>query len=131
MKMTSKDILDILGIKVGDEIVVNGDKYKLIIDYKGDYIFVDKDAFKLLVEDLIDLEFEYIEHKKKVGETKCDDYEKCKDCPLKLLNCEICGYWDRNWPLYKVLNEACASTRMNADHPIYLAFKAELDNEVE
>lgn len=132
MKITSEDILKTLGINVGDYVIVNGVKYKLITtkDEEG-YIFVDPDAYKLTVSDLIDIEeFEHIKNKGKVGETRCCDYKLCSECPLCILSCENV---DRagDWFLYAILNEVCYKAGMKSDNPIYKAFRAELDKEVE
>ena len=140
MKKTNRELAEFYGITVGD-IVTIYDEGGVVY---GVFECKDLDAMCPLrvitcrdiclnsmgIGHIRNRRYEVSKPKKKIGETRCDDYS-CESCPLRLLDCEQCGYWDTNWSLYKILNEACASTGMNADHPIYKAFKAELDKEVE
>lgn len=67
------------------------------------------------------------EPKKKIGETRCCDYNCCKSCPLSMANC-CC---DEEGTLYEILDKTFENDGVDKDNPIYKAFRAELDKEVE
>lgn len=138
MRKTNKELAEFYGIKEGDivEVTLNSGA---VFPFKVENL----DAIHPLKyegqldsrrEDLTCIgnrEYKIIKPKKKYGETMCDDYENCDKCPLYLLRCD--GYDGKNtkWPLYRVLNEICYKVGMKSNNPIYKAFRAELDKEVE
>ena len=134
MRKTNKELLDFFGLKFGDKIKIElfeNEVFEVIDDDFEDVRLKSSGGCRYFLSSLTNKEYEVIKPKKKIGEIRCCDHDDCEDCPLTLFECERCGYWDANWSLYKILNEACASTGMNADHPIYKAFRSELDKEVE
>ena len=131
ISITTEEILDDLEIKIGDTIEIDGHSYKLIFNDDCKFVFMDADGNTLLVKDIIDKIVTHIPAKEKVGETKCRDY-CCSECPLHILHCyQSLDNFDVNWPLYRVLNEMAYKGGLKSDNPIYLAFRAQLDKEVE
>lgn len=65
--------------------------------------------------------------KKKYGETKCDDYNCCKSCPLRMANCR----YVEGGTLYEILDKSFERDNIDKDNPIYKAFRAELDKEIK
>lgn len=130
--ISTEEILDDLEIKIGDTIEIDGHSYKLIFNNDDcKFVFMDADGNTLLVKDIIDKIVTHIPAKKKVGETLCSEH-LCMKCPLHILYCYQClDNFDVNWPLYRVLNEMAYKGGLKSDNPIYLAFRAELDKEVE
>lgn len=130
--ITTAEILDDLEIKIGDTIEIDGHSYKLIFNNDDcEFVFMDADGNTLLVKDIIDKMVTHIPGKRKIGETKCRDYS-CNKCSLGILRCHQClDNFDVNWPLYRVLTEMAYKGGLKSDNPIYLAFRAALDKEVE
>lgn len=144
MRKTNRELAEFYGIEEGDIVTIYDDDGDDSIFY-GEFKCEDLDEMCPLIvitcrEDCLksmgignirNRRYEVIKPKKKVGETLCDDYENCHECPLYLLRCD--GYDGKNtkWPLYRVLNEICYKVGMKSDNPIYKAFRAELDKEVE
>lgn len=141
MQKTNEELAEFYGIEVGDTVTVfneGGDIY-------GEFLVRDleiycplkvirceeDDLYAMTIGSINTKRYEVTKPKKKVGETLCDDYENCRECPLYLLRCD--GYDGKNtkWPLYRILNEICADAGMKTDNHIYKTFKAELDKEVE
>lgn len=143
MQKTNKELAEFYGIKVGDVVKIYDQSG--ISDYDLTFNVVLRDGIKLIRTDLrrgtkfdpwilADRRYEVIEPKKKVGETKCGDYDKCSNCPLYYLHGCKDGSTDGNETLYDLINTAFymkTGNKTYADHPIYKAFKAELDKEVE
>lgn len=138
MKKTSKELADFYGIKVGDEVNVFNDDGTIY------GIFLVKDLEERCPLQVIhcprepyvkamdvyhigDKNYEIIKPKKKYGDLKCKDFYSCNECPLQVFSC---GNVADN-TLYGVLEETCIKHRYDINHPIYKAFKAELDKEVE
>lgn len=130
--ISTEEILDDLEIKIGDTIEIDGHSYKLIFnDDDCKFVFMDADGNTLLVKDIIDEIVTHIPVKEKVGDTKCRDY-CCNECPLHILYCyQRLDDFDVNWSLYRVLDKMARKDGLKSDNPIYLAFRAELDKEVE
>lgn len=134
MKFTTADLVEHLGLEVGDKVVIRNEKYELkeTTDEEG-YMLVDADGYVIPVAELVDKEFEHIKPKKKVGEKKCCEFANCNTCPLSCLNCDAIDSFERgSWPLYRILNETFYSCGIgNSEDPIYKAFRSKLDKEVE
>lgn len=130
MQKTNKELAEFYGIEVGDTVRIYSNEkdyadYKVILinDIKlepinGNWIF---DPFIIA-----DRKYEVIKTKK-YGDLKCDDLCRCEECPLQVFTCRnITGN-----TLYGILEESCIKFGYSTDHPIYKAFKAELDKEAE
>ena len=141
MKKTNKELAEFYGLKVGDTVKIYDESG--ISDYDLTFNVVLRDDIKLIRTDrgngtdefdpwiIADRRYEVIKPKKKVGETLCSEH-LCMKCPLHILYCYRClDNFDVNWPLYRVLNEMAYKGGLKSDNPIYLAFRAELDKEVE
>lgn len=140
MKKTQKELAEFYGITIGD-IVTIYDEDGIVY---GVFECEDLDAMCPLrvitcrdiclnsmgIGHIRSRRYEVSKPKKKVGETCCCDYMHCGDCPLCVLTCNSVAK-DNRWPLYRLLNEVCSSYGMKSDNPIYKAFRAELDKEVE
>lgn len=136
MQKTNKELAEFYGIKVGDVVKIY-DKSG-ISDYDLTFNVVLRDGIKLIRTDLrrgtefdpwilADRRYEVIEPKKKYGDLKCKDFYSCRECPLRAFSC---GSVADN-TLYVVLDETLIKHGYGTDHPIYKAFKAELDKEVD
>ena len=136
MKKTHKDLLEWLGLKVGDEIRFNDSPNKWIVnethlelDPKVDrYIeggFKIVDQFPII--HLIEMEFNILPKPKRVGDLKCKELG-CIACPLRVLS--YCGKRkEQGDTLYKILNY-WNNEYPNFDQEIHDLLKARLDKEV-
>lgn len=90
MKFTSGDLLRVLGLKVGDVIKTSvGDIFE-IVEVNFIYLYLKNAEGRAIAWQsnyLIDLEFEILPPVKKVGDMRCKDFEVCKECPLRFINC--------------------------------------------
>jgi hypothetical protein len=133
MKFTSEDLLKAMGLKIGDVIKTSvGDIFEIV---KDDFIYLylkndEGRATDWQSSYLINLEFEIITPKKKIGDMKCDEM-LCRKCPLKAIDCDARG---------KTLYEALEIYRKHLNNyngslepfekTIIASIKAELDKEV-
>ena len=135
MQKTNKEIAEFYGIKVGDVVKIYDQSG--ISDYDLTFNVVFMDGIKLIRADLrrgtefdpwilATRKYEVIKPKKKYGDLKCNDFDNCSSCPLRAFTCDHAAN-----TLYGILEEGCIAYGYYADHPIYKAFKAELDKEVE
>lgn len=72
------DIMDLLGLENGDTVIIEGNKYKVIdcvLDGEGP-------LHHKHIALLNGADFEVVKY------LHCDDFEECKDCPLRCLNCQ-------------------------------------------
>lgn len=130
MQKTNKELAEFYGFEIGDTVRIyfNEKDYK---DYKVilfDDIKLEPIGGNFLFDPFIiaDRKYEVIKPKK-YGDLKCN-YNNCKSCPLYLFHC---NHTAAN-TLYGVLEETCLDKDgCGTDHPIYKAFKVELDKEVE
>lgn len=142
MQKTNRELAKFYGIEEGDIVETYDDNGSLY----GVFECKDLDAMcPLRVITCIDIclnsmgighirnrRYEVSKPKIKLGEKKCCEFRNCRDCPLCVLDCTSIDSFERGgWPLYRVLNDICYEVGMKSDNPIYLAFRAELDKEVE
>lgn len=135
MRKTNKELAEFYGIKVGDKVKIYYreddtslySEYELVCDEDNMIELRSKNgwSFDLLI--IGTRRYEVIKPKKKYGDTKCKDYYNCKDCPLRIFECTHAA----GNTLYGVLEKTCIDEGYSTDHPIYKAYKAELDKEVE
>lgn len=140
MKKTNRELAEFYGIEEGDIVEVifddeEKDEYPFKVEnldeeYPLTYEYAPGKYGREKLSYIGMNEYRVIKPKKKVGETCCYDYMHCSECPLCVLNCNSVAK-DNRWPLYRLLNEVCSSYGMKSDNPIYKAFRAELDKEVE
>ena len=142
MKKTNRELAEFYGIEEGDIVTVYDDGDDSIVYGKFKCEDLDEmcplivitcreDCLKSMgIGNIRNRRYEVSKPKKKYGETCCCDYGCCVGCPLRALKCQ-CITKDRRWSLYRILNEVCYKVCMKSDNPIYKAFRAELDKEVE
>ena len=140
MRKTHKDLLEWLGLKVGDVIRFNDSPNKwtvaneeyIALDPKVDrYIYGNgaKLVDELPTESLIEMEFNILPKPERVGDLICTTQIKCNKCPLKIL-CDS-DYIDIMYvdTLYNILE--LFKKNENFDQEIYNFLKARLDKEVK
>ena len=134
MQKTNKELAEFYGIQVGDEVRVDygscsHDTFKVVMDGATNEIKLASPTGGIYSPSFIGhLEYEVIRPKKKYGDLKCKDFNRCDNCPLRALSCKDVIAANT---LYGILEGSCIIHRYNTDHPIYKTFKAELDKEVE
>lgn len=134
MQKTSKELAEFYGIKVGDKVMVHygscsHETFKVIMDDATNEITLTSSAGGIYSPIFIGhLEYEVIKPKKKYGDLKCKDFNRCSSCPLRALSCKDVVAANT---LYGILEESCIVHGYNTNHPIYKTFKAELDKEAE
>lgn len=139
MKKSNKEVLDFLGLKVGDRVkILNCDFCDYFVIKKG------KDGFEYaesvhsyrpcntwylqtLASILLEYEYEIVKPKKKLGDMKCEDFVRCKGCPFVLDNPapNVC-ITSRTGNGNKTFIEIVESTQKELDD-----IKLRLDEEVE
>jgi len=132
MKKSNKEVLDFLGLKVGDMVKTG----ILNCDY-CDYFVIKRDGLEYaesahcstwcisnLASILFEHEYEIATPKKKIGEMKCEDFVRCKGCPFALNNpaSNVCCIGNGN----KTFREIVESTQKELDD-----IKSRLDKEVQ
>ena len=119
MKKTLKEFLDFFGVKEGDIIELNNNKYVVhLTNHNMPILGVD-----LPLQVLIDEEYKIITPTK-VGDLRCGCI-KCDDCPLVYLECAPV-------PEKSTLYEGLKIIFNNkTDNPIYRLVKKELDKDVD
>lgn len=149
MKKTNEEILDFLGLKVGDIIKIidrHGDGDIAFweihrIEFSNGHLYLHfisdsvdgKDCVNSLFdfEDLLTNEYEIVTLKR-VGDMKCGKKNPididCSTCPLRPLHCTGSHGYENT--LYEMLDNMYTNVFMSKDSPTYKAFKAELDKEV-
>lgn len=137
MQKTNKELAEFYGIKVGDIVRIYSNE-KHYVDYRVglfDDIKLEPINGSWLFDPFIiaDRKYEVIKPKNKRGDLfKCKDFKKCSDgCPLKGLSCNLGLVECSEDSLYEILKKTCSYYGFDTDHPIYKAFKAELDKEDE
>lgn len=141
MQKTNKELAEFYGIQVGNKINVFNDDGSIY----GIFLVRDLEATCPLqvihcsrepqlcaagVSHIGTRRYEVIKPKKKYGDLKCKDFINCSDgCPLRSMSCVVGG----DHTLYKTLDLRFAQYNYTdgTDNPIYKAYKAELDKEVE
>lgn len=139
MRKTSKELAEFYGIKVGDKVTVHygrcsHDTFKVVMDDATNEIKLTSSTGGIYSPSFIGhLEYEVFKPKKKYGNLKCSDFRTCRgdNCPLKGLSCQTCLCDDDENTLYGILEKTRLHYGFDTEHPIYKAFKAELDKEVE
>lgn len=141
MRKTNRELAEFYGIEEGDIVEVifddeEKDEYPFKVEnldeeYPLTYEYAPGKYGREKLSYIGMNEYRVIKPKKKYGETLCDDYDNCHECPLYLLRCDGYDGKDMNWTLYRILNEVCYKVGMKSDNPIYKAIRAELDKEVE
>lgn len=134
MKFTSEDLMKTMGLQVGDRIKVTFkddtiEEYEIIKYDNGNIILHDDfHGYDDHVGYLLDNEIEILPRPKRVGNMKCDDYEGCINCPLRLIEC----CYNESYTLYESLEEVkeISSNNNRFDQEIYDLLKARLDKEV-
>lgn len=121
MKFTSEDLLNAMGLKIGDRIKV--DLYDVIFEIKRSLRL----SHSLTTYDLtflIDKEFEILPRRKILGNKLCRDFT-CDKCPLKSFQfCRKSHF--ANPTLYDLIEGL-----KTADEELYDFYKKRLDKEVE
>ena len=140
MKFTSEDLMKAMGLQVGDRIKVKFDicsPYyqdtvdcicEIIKNIKGSIMVINSNNQTMFIHNLVDMDYEILPRPKRVGDLKCDDFEDCINCPLRLSEC----CYQEEYTLYETLAEIKEiSTNTNRfDQEIYDLLKARLDKEV-
>ena len=135
MRKTHKDLLEWLGLKVGDVIRLNNFPNKWIVANE-EYITLDskvdryidgvfKRVDQLPITHLIGMEINILPKPERVGDLECSG--NCKNCPLM----SVCS-WDSDYQgkkIYEVLDYEL--TTIHDDQEIYNFLKARLDKEVK
>lgn len=118
MKVTDNDILKLLNLKIGDEILINNESEAKVIGEKT--IMLTEINMIISPKDLINRNIERLPktNLKTIGMLKCKDLN-CDNCPLKTLSCNVALITEHT--LYDILE----STKENLDktskelYPIY------------
>lgn len=131
IKFTSEDLMEWLGLQVGDEIRINDKPDNYIVELNECGIPCVKDKYTKIrfeMTYLINRKVEILPRPKRVGDLKCsyDDTLNCSKCPLFVL-CHASREYD-NKRLYEVLDNWFESSK---DQEIYYLLKTRLDKEVE
>ena len=142
MKKTHKDLLEWLGLKVGDVIRFNDSPNKWIVANE-EYITLDpkvdryidgvfKRVDQLPITHLIEMEFNILPKPERVGDLKCGEIsenKECSKCPLR----SICATLStgRKTTLYEMLEIYKLDKGSYLDQEIYDLLKARLDREVK
>ena len=129
MKLTRKDVIEAMGLKIGDKIIVKD--WRKIYTINDEYCLMSNDrctyGCTYSPNILMDAEFEIVPPTKKVGEQLCNNTDCDSDtCPLHSINCSLES--KDNPSLYDVLE---AWHKKYKDDEIYDILKARLDKEVE
>ena len=132
MRKTNKELAEFYGIKVGDNVRIyyggSHEMFKVVFHDSTNNINLTSSTGGVYSPSFIgDCKYEVIKPKKKLGETKCTDYETCQNCPLDSL---ACGSFDSD-SLYGTLDTTFSRPGLSIDHPAYAVYKAMLDKEVE
>ena len=127
-KFTSKDLLDALGLQVGDKIIFCNDIFELK-EIDGLFIFcnINNKNEGFWIVHLIDQDFDILPKPKRVGDLKCGELDSCRACPLQ-------------WPCFREVDEKMdmetllyeqLESFVITDQEIYNLLKNRLDKEVE
>ena len=129
MLKTSKDLMEWLGLQVGDRIRINDKPDNYIVELNECGIPCVKDKYAKIrfeMTYLINRKIEILPRPKRVGDLKCEKCS-CATCPLRAINCgNIATSVEKT--LYQILEK---SSREYKDQEIYDLLKARLDKEVE
>ena len=136
MIKTSKELMEWLGLQVGDRVKVNFTsnmfQEDLIYEVVDDKIFVNqihlkvvntKDFIMIDLNYLVNIDFEILPRPKRVGDLKCKGFGNCGGCPLYWLSCD----YSNGGNLYEALEDWFENSK---DQEIYDLLKARLDKEV-
>lgn len=139
MKFTSENLMEAMGLSIGDRVKV---KLGIGLDFFNDSknyvveIFKDTTGIIMIKNDknqsifltsLIGYDFEILPRPKRVGDLKCDDFECC-DCPIGFLcDYKIPKYAENKEPTLYQMFEYYNVT----DQEIHDLLKARLDKVVE
>lgn len=135
-----KCLLDFFGLKFGDRIMIStyGNKiFKVKETLQGNTLLIDiEDEFNIMyIQDLYNEEYEIIAGPKRIGDRHCGEnttHSDCLKCPLYGIDCAE-GHHEPDGgeeeTIYYTLDCWAEYYGYSKDHPIYLAFKAELDKE--
>lgn len=119
MKKTLKEFLDFFGVKEGDIIELNNNKYVVhLTNHNMPILGAD-----LPLQILIDEEYKIITPIK-IGDLRCGSL-RCSECPFAYLDCNDVS---ENVTLYKGLKIIFNN---KTDNPLYKLVKKELDKDVD
>lgn len=126
MKFTSEDLMNAMGLAVGDRVKVGYFIYKVVIKdeeiNERNIALEREDGSFLYIKQLLDQNYEILPRPKRVGDLKCGECN-CKDCPLQYI-CPMT--YTADYKLFEVLKECNVY-----DKEIYDLLKARLDKVVE
>lgn len=133
MKFTSEDLMNAMGLSVGDRIKV-ADKVYTIIKLDDNYFLEDISLTPVLkinhwqsITTLLNQDFEILPRPKRVGDLKCKDFE-CAKCHLRCLpHCNQMSNAKKT--LFNILNGW--NKYDTFDQEIYDLLKARLDKELK
>lgn len=133
MKKTSKDLMEWLGLQVGDRIKYGVLLGVIAIDEDNEIIievYDKKDEYcgDSHLHELIGCEYKILPKPKRVGDLICD-CQSCANCPLRMLDClDEFGNDFADMTLYEILDYKNTECK---DQEVYDLFKKRLDKEVE
>lgn len=130
MKFTSEDLMNAMGLAVGDRVKVTlvSGKLKIYEVVKStDSLNEEKVCLteNKSLSYLLNIDFEILPRPKTVGDLKCGQFNTCETCPLQFIcNLYVCSFNEDN-SLYNIL------TKIDVyDQEIYDLLKNRLDKEV-
>lgn len=128
MRFTRKDLIEAMGLKIGDKIKTK--TYGTTFTINDEYYLIADRCYPSSPFILIDEEFEIVKTTK-VGELLCNKIDcESDNCPLNSINCylDCCLEIKDNPSLYDKLE---AWYKEYKDDGIYNILKAKLDQEIK
>lgn len=131
MKFTSEELLQSMGLAVGDRVKLPEGYYTFIFDvklnkYNKPYLS-DGEKQSKEITILLDRNFEILPRPKRVGQLTCREIKDCRTCPLWwICFIKIKAKDEMETSLYEMLESFVVT-----DQEIYDLLKARLDKEVE
>ena len=129
MKFTSEDLMNAMGLQVGDRVKVSGDFghiFDVVKEERGIILQHLEQRYYSDLVNIIDQDIEILPRPKRVGDLKCKENKDCRTCPL----CWICFIKiDEKNEMQTTLYEMLESFAVK-DQEIYDLLKARLDKEV-
>ena len=124
MKMTSKEFMEWLGLKVGDRVAFKYGIDKVIFKVNENELEYENGTLPLF--NLLNREIEILPQPKRVGDLKCGECS-CSTCPLRAIGCRNV-VTSTTSTLYYILDKYFKEYK---DQEIYDLLKARLDKEVK